>query len=105
MATARKTADDSWNSGPKGVLPTLEEWAQSQRDWDWFHKNKESLLQHYPEQWVAVRNERVIAHEASLDKFIRELNKTDDSKGLAVRELITAQEPLWMLGHWRAPQS
>ena len=86
------------------ILPTPEEWVQSQRDWEWCHENKEWLLQHYPEQWVAVLNERVVVHERSLDDFIRELNVVDDPKGLAAREFVTAAEPLWMLDHWHDPQ-
>ena len=86
------------------ILPTPEEWVQSQRDWEWCHENKEWLLQHYPEQWVAILNERVIVHEPSLDEFIRELNKVDHPKGLAVREFVTAKEPLWMLSSWHGLQ-
>ena len=49
-------------------------------------------------------DERVIVHEAGLDEFMRALSEADDPKGLAVREFVTAQDPLWMLGHWPAPQ-
>ena len=79
------------------VLPSPEEWAQSQRDWEWFHENKDSLLRQYPEQWVAILNGRVIAHHATLDEFTKELRQANDPKGLAVREFVTAEEPLWIL--------
>ena len=105
MATARKAAKGSRDSGDGNkALPTPAEWEQSQRDWQWFHENKAALLEQYPEQWIAVMDERVIVHEAGLGEFMRALSEADDPKGLAVREFVTAQEPLWMLGHWPAPQ-
>lgn len=44
-------------------------------DHQWVHDNWEWLIQHYPEQWIAVKNGRVIASDPDFKSFRSKLSE------------------------------
>lgn len=43
---------------------------QAKEDWKWFEQNREGLLEKYSEEFVAISEEKVIAHDTELDKLL-----------------------------------
>jgi hypothetical protein len=46
---------------------------QGKKNWMWFEKNREKLLEKYSEEFVAISEEKVIAHHADLDKLLENI--------------------------------
>ena len=56
------------------MMTTLQnELQELQADQEWIEQNRESLTDQYPDQWIAVRNRRVIANDPHLDALLRGL--------------------------------
>ena len=55
-------------------MTTLQnELQELQADQEWIEQNRERLTDQYPDQWIAVRNRRVIANDPHLDALLRGL--------------------------------
>ena len=50
-----------------------DELAGFRADHLWIEQHRASLLDQYPNQWIAVRNRSVIAHDADLDGLLAQL--------------------------------
>ena len=69
-----------------------DELLASEADYLWINENMDALLKKYLNQWIAVKNSRVIASDSDLDKLI---SKLPDPNHTCV-EFIT-DEPLGMI--------
>jgi hypothetical protein len=69
-----------------------DELLASEADYLWINENMDALLEKYLNQWIAVKNSRVIASDLDLDKLI---SKLPDPNHKCV-EFIT-DEPLGMI--------
>ena len=89
---------------PEGLLKELEEHAPSRehgeqyaRDMEWLTSHRDELLEQYPEQWVAVYKEEVVAAHPRLDGMMLDLQ----ARGLAglniASELITSHRVSMLL--------
>jgi hypothetical protein len=65
------------------------ELSQFQADHIWIDQNREMLLAQYPEQWIAVRDNQVVASDPDFDGLLAKLT---DPSGTAV-EFLT-REPI-----------
>ena len=46
------------------------ETAQYEKDLRWLESHAEDLLREYPEEWLGVHSEEVVAHHADLNEFV-----------------------------------
>jgi hypothetical protein len=69
-----------------------DELLASEADYLWINENMDALLEKYLNQWIAVKNSRVIASDSDLDELI---SKLPDPNHTCV-EFIT-DEPLGMI--------
>lgn len=46
---------------------------QAKKNWKWFEQNRERLLGKYSEEFVAISEEKVMAHDAELDKLLENI--------------------------------
>lgn len=66
-------------------------------DADYFDRHRQELLQRYPERWVAVYNQEVVASAKDIKRLVRQLERKGIQPGRTYREYLTAKEELLIL--------
>ena len=66
-------------------------------DRDWVDANRETLLQEYPESWIAVRGRKVVASSDALDELIRSMRRKRLRPEDSVIEHLTAHNVAMLL--------
>lgn len=60
----------------------------------WFEQHHDELLQRYPERWVGIYNQQVVAAAKDLGRFIRQIKTKGIPPGDVYREYLTEEETL-----------
>ncbi|MBI2906262.1 MAG: hypothetical protein HYX92_01260 [Chloroflexi bacterium] len=63
----------------------------------YFEQHRQELLQHYPEQWIAVYGQQVVATAKRLPQLIRKLDRLGVPRGQVFIERVSATEDLLIL--------
>jgi hypothetical protein len=69
------------------------------RDTAYYEAHQEELLEQYPEQWVAIYDERVVGADADLHHLLTTIKEKGISPGQALVEYITSKDELLILLH------
>lgn len=68
-----------------------------QRDIDYYQTHYEELLEQYPEQWVAIFNQRVVGADPDARKLFNDLKGRGIPLGQTLTEYVTSKDELWIL--------
>ncbi len=68
-----------------------------QQDIDYYQTHWGELLSEYPEQWVAIFNERVVGASTGLDELLAKVKRKGIPVGRCLVEYVTAKEELLIL--------
>lgn len=74
-----------------------EELARFERDGDYLDQHYEELLEQYPEQWVAIYNQRVVAHAKDIWELVRQVREGGIPPGDIFQSYLTKNPPEWIL--------
>lgn len=66
-------------------------------DAEYFDRHRQELLHRYPERWVAVYNQEVVASAKDIKRLVRQLERKGIQPGRTYREYLTAKEELLIL--------
>ena len=76
------------------------ELAQYENDLSWVLENYNSLIKRYGNEFVAVLNQKVLTHAATIEELCEELRtKHKEESHRAVIEFIYPEHPNFVLGH------
>lgn len=78
-----------------GITEFHRRMEQHQKDFEYFGTHHKELLRDYGEEWVAVYNEEVVAHNKDFLKLLGEMSK--ELRGNAVIQYVTAKRMTWIL--------
>ena len=67
------------------------------KDGQFLDVHYEELLEEYPEQWVAVFDEKVVGAGPDFDRLLDDLQARGLPLGRIVIEKVTAEEEVWIL--------
>ena len=73
------------------------EMEQFERDIAYYQAQRETLLQQYPETWVAIYNQQVVGAAKDLKRLIHQLEKRGIPKCRPFVEYVTEKEELLIL--------
>jgi hypothetical protein len=67
------------------------------RDTAYYEAHQEELLEQYPEQWVAIYDERVVGADADLYHLLSTIKEQGFSPGQALVEYVTSKDEILIL--------
>jgi hypothetical protein len=67
------------------------------RDTAYYEAHQEELLEQYPEQWVAIYNERVVGADVDLPHLLTTIKENGISPGQALVEYVTSKDEILIL--------
>ncbi len=67
------------------------------RDALYFEAHREELLEHYPDHWVAIYNQAVVAAAKQLPQLLRKLDKLGVPRGEAFVEHVSGEDDVLVL--------
>ncbi len=68
-----------------------------QRDIDYYQAHYEELLEQYPEQWVAIFNERVVGADPDARKLFNDVKGLGIPLGSTLVKYLTRKDEIWIL--------
>ena len=74
-----------------------EEIERHRADAVYFEAHRAELLDHYPEQWVAVYNQEVAGAAKDIKRLVRQLERKGIRPGRTYRAYLTEKEELFIL--------
>ena len=74
-----------------------EELKRFKRDTSYYEAHRQELLEQYPEQWVAIYEQRVVGTAKNLKRLVAQLQRKGIPQGRAFVEYVTAKEDLLIL--------
>lgn len=63
----------------------------------YFDQHRHELLRQYPDKWVAIYQNQVVATAKTLPRLVKQLERKGIPKGRAFVEYVTAKEDLLIL--------
>lgn len=78
------------------IIQTIEE---KRSNGNWMREHKQQLREKYPDEYVAVYNEKVVSHSDDLAVLLVKLRKKYKGKDLSTFaiDLITKEDIIWIL--------
>lgn len=67
------------------------------KDMDHFYRHRPQLLEQYPEQWVAIYNQRVVGAAKDIESLVKDLKEQGLEPGHVFVKYLTGDEPLLIL--------
>ena len=80
-----------------GVEETLERLRQYDINWEYFEEHSEALTEQYPDQWIAIRRERLVAHADTAEAVMRMVREIDGEQSSTVLRYLGTEERVWLL--------
>jgi hypothetical protein len=77
---------------PREAERVREDLERHRRDALWFDAQRDAILAAYPDQWVAVFNQQVVAAAKSLGTLLAQLDARGIPRGCAFCEYVTGDE-------------
>lgn len=74
-----------------------QELKQYRRDAQYFEEHRESLLEQYPERWVAIYNAQVVGAAKDAKRLIKQLKRKAIPPSRVFREYLTKKEELLIM--------
>lgn len=68
-----------------------------QRDVDYYQAHYEELLEQYPEQWVAIFQEKVVGASPDLEDLLNDLKQHGVPVESVLTEYLTHKDEIWLL--------
>lgn len=76
---------------------TQQELARFKRDTAYFEAHREQLLSEYPDQWVAIFNEQVVAADPDFDCVLDAVQQKGVPVGQVLVQHVTAKDETFIL--------
>jgi hypothetical protein len=70
------------------------------KDANWLHDHYDELQERYPDHWVAVYNEKVVAASSDIDEMFAELKKKNVLATKAYIKYLSTEDEIWIF--WAA---
>lgn len=80
-----------------GVAKTLERLREYDLNWEYFEAHRDALTREFPDQWIAVRRQRVVAHGDSAEEVMRVVRDIDGEQSSTVLRYLSTEERVWLL--------
>ena len=83
-------------------MQVQEELQRHRQDALYFQQHRQELLTRYPEHWLAIYNQQVVAAAKDHKRLLRQLERKGIPPGRVFREYLTDEEDLLILALIRA---
>ncbi len=80
-----------------GVEAALEDLHQFDINWDYFEEHREALTEQYPDQWIAIRRKRLVAHGDTAEDVMRVVREIEGDQSSTVLRYLSTEERVWLL--------
>ena len=82
---------------PAARTPPIEAGRQFTANREYAEAHHEQLKQQYPDQWVGIVRQQVLAHGASAEDVVRAVREAnEDTRGMVLHHACV-EEPIWIL--------
>lgn len=80
--------------GPDAMLESMRQFEANQ---EYLETHREQLKQEYPDQWVIILRQQLVAHGDDPDEILNALQEAGEDLRSAVLHQACVEEPVWLL--------